>query len=161
MSLAEQDSSSAPTFRPYGPPGSFLDLCGPLEVAFRPGGEVVRLRAEARHANSAGFVSGGVSMLLLDVAMGVAVSASCGTESLCPSMQIDTQFVAAGKAGALLIASAEVLRVTSSVAFGRATLRADGQLIASATGVYRIPPAIAAEMADRRAATKSSSGESQ
>lgn len=148
-------------FKRYGQPGSFIDRNGPLYVAFKPQGETVMLPAGPEHGNTAGFVSGGVIMLLLDVAMGVAVSANCGTEQLCPSMQIDTQFVAAAKAGQLLVASAEVSRVTSAVAFASAKLTADGQLVGTATGLFRIPPAIAAEMAARRAEAKSSSGESK
>jgi uncharacterized protein (TIGR00369 family) len=139
-------------YRAYGQPGGFLHELGPVYVAHRAGGEIVMLPTEARHANGAGSVSGGVVMTLLDIAMGVAVSAACGTEVPCPSMQINANFVSAGKVGQVLVASAEIQRVTSAVAFASATLTCGAEVVGTATGVFRIPPAISAEMAARRKA---------
>lgn len=143
----------------YGEPGTFMGLNGPLYVSPKANGEVLTMRAEAQHANAGGVVGGGFVMTLLAATMGVAVSAACKTTGHCPALEIDSRFLGFAKVGQVLIGVAEVERVTRAVVFASATLTADGQIVGKASGVFSIPPAVAAEIAARKA--QNSPGDSQ
>lgn len=146
------DITPPPGFRRHGHEGGFIDRNGPVFVADRPGGVTVIFPPSAGHLNGAGMVSGGVLLLLLDIAMGIAISAHCGG-TYCPTIQMNANFIAFARAGATLVGSAEIQRVTRTVAFLSAELRCGDECVASATGVYRMPPEAAAQFSssDRKA----------
>jgi uncharacterized protein (TIGR00369 family) len=134
-------------FRVHGHEGGFVDRNGPIYVADRPGGETVMLMATPAHLNGAGIVSGGMVMLLLDIAMGIAISAHCGGPHIhCPTIQLNTNFIEAARADTPLIGRAEIQRVTRSVAFLTAEIYCGDVCVASGSGVYRISSKVAAAL---------------
>jgi acyl-coenzyme A thioesterase PaaI-like protein len=56
----------------------------------------------------------------------------------CATIQLNSQFVAAGKTGDFIEAYPEIVRLTRSVVFMRGTLTTAGRTILSAEGVWKV-----------------------
>lgn len=130
-------------FRRHGVAGGYVDSNGPIYVCDRFDGDTVTVMPAMTHCNDAGVVSGGFLLLLLDIAMGIAISARVGVGNHCPTIQMGSNFLSPARAGSTIIGSARIDRLTRSVAFLSAALRTDTGVVATATGVYRIPPKLA------------------
>jgi acyl-coenzyme A thioesterase PaaI-like protein len=93
----------------------------------------------AEHTNSMGIASGGLLMMVLDIGLGTAVSAKVGTKSICPTVQINCNLMASGKIGDRIVCETEISSVTRSLAFANGKLVGPNGVIATATGVFKIP----------------------
>jgi len=103
-----------------------------------PDGTVaLSLATDASHVNEIGLVHGGVTMLLLDGAMGRAAGRTLEPGQSCATIQFTAQFLA--PAQGRLRAVGRMVKRGRSVAFleGECT-REDGTLIARAVGSWAI-----------------------
>jgi acyl-coenzyme A thioesterase PaaI-like protein len=123
----------------FGEPGGFVHRNGPVYIDRRGETPVVSMELTADHTNSVGVASGGLLMMLLDIGLGSTVSAKVGTRAICPTVQINCNLIAAGKVGDHLICESEVSNLTRSLAFASGRLVGPRGVIATATGVFKIP----------------------
>jgi acyl-coenzyme A thioesterase PaaI-like protein len=123
----------------FGEPGGFVHRNGPVYIDRRTEIPVVSMLLTSEHTNSMGIASGGLLMMLLDIGLGTAVSAKVGTKSICPTVQINCNLMASGKVGDRIICETEISSVTRSLAFANGKLVGPGGVIATATGVFKIP----------------------
>ena len=115
----------------------FAGLIGPLWTRRLPQeGWAYGILADDRHTNPAGRVHGGLLMSLIDHAMSTVAWEHVGRIA-CVTVQMDTRFLGAAKAGEFVVANASVEKATSSLVFTRGVLRVHGQDIVSASAVMK------------------------
>ena len=115
----------------------FLHLIGPLWQRTVDGHQEYAILAEDKHHNRRNRVQGGVLMTLLDRASGMIARLVSGRPTLA-TVQMDVHFIDAGQIGELLIAKPRVVRVTHTLIFTTAELMAEGRVVATASGVFKI-----------------------
>lgn len=126
----------------FGEPGGFVHRSGPIYVK-RDGKVVVsKLLVTPEHTNSIGIASGGLLMMLLDITLGVNVSAAVGFAGICPTVQFNCNLVSSARVGDEIVGEAHVSQVTRSIAFATAQLSIGGRPTATASGVFKIPSAV-------------------
>ena len=121
-------------------PTRFNDLLGPL--MYRVDGERVRVRMtpERRHSNLGDAVHGGALLGFIDVAL-FAAARGFGVLSAGRALTLDlsTQFIAAGRLAEPLEAQVELLRETGRLLFLRGLVVQDDDKIAAFAGTIRKP----------------------
>jgi acyl-coenzyme A thioesterase PaaI-like protein len=125
----------------FGDPGGFVHRNGPLYIDRGARHPTVKLALGPQHTNSIGIASGGLLMTVLDITLGVNVSAEIGFKGICPTVQFSCNLISAAKTGDELIGEADVTKVTHSLIFANGRLSANGQVVATASGVFKIPRA--------------------
>lgn len=94
----------------------------------------VGMLLEERHGGAPGRGHGGVTMAVLDEAMGRAASSALG--KICFTASMTTNFCAGSKVGDYILATAKISRKGKKIVFVTAELHAGGTLIATATGTW-------------------------
>jgi len=115
----------------------FLSLVGPLWERVVNGDHEYAIFTEDKHHNRRNRVQGGVLMTLADRASGMIARVVSGRPTMA-TVQMDVQFIDAGQIGELLIAKPRVIRVTNTLVFTHAEIVADGRIVATASGVFKI-----------------------
>jgi uncharacterized protein (TIGR00369 family) len=115
----------------------FLNLIGPLWQRVVDGNQEYAILAEDKHHNRRKRVQGGVLMTLLDRASGMIARLVSGRPTLA-TVQMDVHFIDAGQIGELLVAKPRVVRVTHTLIFTTAEIVAEGRVVATASGVFKI-----------------------
>lgn len=115
----------------------FLNLIGPLWERAVEGNHEYAILAVDKHHNRRNRVQGGVLMTLADRASGMIARVVSGRPTLA-TVQMDVHFIDAGQIGELLIAKPRVVRVTHTLIFTTAEVVADGRIVATASGVFKI-----------------------
>jgi uncharacterized protein (TIGR00369 family) len=115
----------------------FLNLIGPLWERSVEGNHEYAILAVDKHHNRRNRVQGGVLMTLADRASGMIARVVSGRPTLA-TVQMDVHFIDAGQIGELLIAKPRVVRVTHTLIFTTAEVVADGRVVATASGVFKI-----------------------
>jgi uncharacterized protein (TIGR00369 family) len=93
--------------------------------------------AEPRHLNKGGVVHGGMLMSFADDVLGMTAWEAADRQP-CTTVQLNTQFVAPARPGALVEGRAEVLRRTRTLIFMRGTLAVGDRTVVHADGVWKI-----------------------
>jgi acyl-coenzyme A thioesterase PaaI-like protein len=115
----------------------FLHLIGPLWQRVVDGEHEYALVAQDKHHNRRGLVQGGVLMTFADRTCGMTARYVSGRPTLA-TVQMDTQFVEAGKIGETLLSKPRVVRSTRSLIFMSTEVTVDKRCIAMANGVFKI-----------------------
>ena len=115
----------------------FLSLVGPLWERVVNGDHEYAILAQDKHHNRRSRVQGGVLMTLADRASGMIARVVSGRPTLA-TVQMNVNFIDAGKIGELLIARPRVVRVTRTLIFTAVEVMAEGRCIATASGVFKI-----------------------
>ena len=115
----------------------FLHLIGPLWQRSADGNQEYAILAQDKHHNRRDRVQGGVLMTLLDRASGMIARLVSGRPTLA-TVQMDVHFIDAGQIGELLIAKPRVVRATHTLIFTTAEVVAEGRVVATASGVFKI-----------------------
>ncbi len=108
----------------------------------REGDRATRLRMmpQHRHSNLLDAVHGGVTLALIDISLFSTLRLVLdGDAAGAVTLDLNTQFIGAGRIGQPLDAVAEVLRETRRLVFLRGVVEQDGQLIAAFSGCIRKP----------------------
>lgn len=133
------ESENLAGFTVFGEPGGFVHRNGPLYIRNDGDRTLLKILLQSVHVNRLGVASGGLLMMMLDITLGTTVSAKVGYEGICPTMQINCNLVAMARKGDWLHGEAEVTRETRSLAFATGRLFVDGETIATASAVFKIP----------------------
>lgn len=124
-------------FRPFGAAGfnayigeMFVDpakaIGDPKRFGFLP---------EGKHLNGGGALHGGLLMTLADNVLGFTAN-EVGNASA--TVTLNTDFLAAGEAGAIVWGSATVTRRTRSLIFVSGDLMQNDRLLMTATGIWKV-----------------------
>ena len=89
------------------------------------------------HLNKREITHGGFICSLIDAGAGTAVHKTTGQKS-CVTVSLDIKFIAPSKKGDELIGIVQILKKTRSMVFVSCNLKKKEQLIASATGVWKV-----------------------
>ncbi len=96
------------------------------------------IRASAAHANSRGFVHGGLITALADNAMGLSCGEQVANTSGLVTVSLSVDFVGFAKVGQWLEIRPEVIRAGKSLCFATALVLADDSVCARASGVFKV-----------------------
>ncbi|MEA2839263.1 MAG: hypothetical protein QOF41_593 [Methylobacteriaceae bacterium] len=113
----------------------FVHFCGIEPVSSEPGRTRLRVKLEDHHMNQLGIAHGGITMTLLDVALGTA--ARSGSEkSAVMTLDMQTQFIAPGRGA--LSAEGRIVKSGRSLVFVEADVHDEtGTLVAKASGIFK------------------------
>lgn len=120
--------------------GPYQDLLGYDMTRLADGRTVVRMQVETQHLNQFAIAHGGVALALLDVAGGLAVHAQRPEMAGMATVSMNTAFLEAVQPG-LVFGIGRLERLGGTLAYTAMALHAgaaDGPLLATAQGVYRI-----------------------
>jgi acyl-coenzyme A thioesterase PaaI-like protein len=96
------------------------------------------IRAGAAHANSRGFVHGGLMSALADNAMGLSCGEQVANTSGLITVSLSVDFVGFAKVGQWLEIRPEVIKTGKSLCFAAALVLADDSVCARASGVFKV-----------------------
>jgi len=114
----------------------FPHLVGPFWSKQEGEGWVYGLLAEPRHGNAHGIVHGGMLVTFLDQILGLTCWKAANRAPVV-TIQLNTHFVSAAKAGEFIEARAEAVRATRSLVFVRGELAVGSRIVAIADGVWK------------------------
>lgn len=109
----------------------------PIYIRDTEAGVTLAIRAANAHANSRGFVHGGLISALADNAMGL----SCGQRIKAAGLvtiSMTVEFVGTAQVGQWIEFQAENTRTGRSLGFARASITADGRVCAQASSVFKV-----------------------
>ena len=117
--------------------GPFAAAAGPFY--FNPH-EPVRMafRAEARHTNPNASVHGGALMTLADQAQGAVLGNVLPADQRFATISMNCDFLSAAREGEWVEARAEIVRRTKSLVFTQVEVEADGRLVMTASGLWKL-----------------------
>lgn len=129
-------SLSFETVFPAGNP--YLSFLGVEIVGYGDGQSTMSLVLRPEFMNSWDVLQGGLSMTLMDVAMGLAARTASPDAASSVTIDMQTHFLApAGRVGDTVVAKGMVYHKSSTLFFCEATLHNDGKLVAKATGNFK------------------------
>jgi acyl-coenzyme A thioesterase PaaI-like protein len=135
---AVEIQGSPPTgWKPYSEGKSLIDHVGPIWQRKSDGGVDYAFRVSDVHLNLLGVLHGGMLSIFADHALGMRVWA-LNDRLPCATIQLDLNFVAAGRLGDFVECRTEVVRRTRSLFFMRGTLLVGERPVASASGVWKV-----------------------
>ena len=89
------------------------------------------------HLNKREITHGGFVCSLIDAGAGTAVHKTTGQKS-CVTVSLDIKYIAPSRKDDELIGNVQILKKTKSMVFVNCNLKKKGQLIASATGIWKV-----------------------
>jgi len=133
------DSLRADGWRERSLPG-FAGLIGPLWMRKEERAWAYGLLATNDHVNPAGIVHGGLLATLIDHALS-SIAWEALERRACVTVQLDTHFLSAARAGQFLEARGRVVRATSTLVFMQGNLSVEGIEIVSACALLKVAAA--------------------
>lgn len=115
----------------------FIGTAGPLWTRRVDSGWRYGLLVEARHLNPAGVMHGGALCTLLDHVISTVAWEACD-RTPCVTLQLDSQFLAAVKAGQFIEASATIEHRTKGMVFMRGRVQADGVAVLVGQAILKL-----------------------
>ncbi|MFP1681560.1 PaaI family thioesterase [Alloalcanivorax sp. C16-1] len=125
-------------FQPHTRKSGFTAPWEPIYHRPHDNGISLGLRAGDAHANSRGFVHGGLLSALCDNAMGLSCVPHLVDAKGLVTVNLNLDFLGSARVDQWLEFRAEVTRVGRSLSFASATVLADGAPCARATGVFKV-----------------------
>lgn len=110
----------------------------PIYIRQSERGIILAIRSGAAHANSRGFVHGGLISALADNAMGLSCARHLGDASGLVTVSLTVDFVGAAQTGQWVEFRAEVVKPGRSICFASALVFADDSVCARASSVFRV-----------------------
>ncbi len=114
--------------------GALGDVLGMIIESREAGRSRMRLTVDPAWYNPHGVLHGGVIYIMVDSAMGTAVSSGLRDGELCTTIDVSISYLASVREGTL-VAEANVVKLGRNIAFIEAKVTDDkGKLVATATG---------------------------
>lgn len=130
-------SDSVPAgFAPEEGGNPFTVLIGPLYERAGDDGYAMGLHAGAQHANRRGVVHGGVLFSLADHTLGNMVWMANDNRP-CATISLNVDYVAGARAGQWLECRGRISRETRTMIFMKGEVLADGEMVMTATGIWK------------------------
>ena len=115
----------------------FVAHVGPVYHRTVDGRRDFAFRAEDKHANLIGIVMGGMLVTFADRALGICAIEAAGGAN-CVTVQLDTQFIGAGRIGELIETTPEVVTRSASMVFLRAVVTSGERTLCAVSGIWKI-----------------------
>jgi uncharacterized protein (TIGR00369 family) len=115
----------------------FIGTAGPLWTRHDDSGWRYGLLVEDRHLNPAGVMHGGALCTLLDHVISTVAWEACD-RTPCVTLQLDSQFLTAVRAGQFIEAIATVEHRTKGMVFMRGRVEADGVAVLVGQAILKI-----------------------
>lgn len=137
-------SNQAPPtgFTPHFRKSGLTDPWEPLYSLVEPDRVKIGLYLGEAHCNSRGLVHGGLIATLADNSMGLSCAqlAKAGGEDVqgLVTISLHTDFVSSAKLGAWMEVDTDYVKTGRSVCFAQAKVIADGDVIATASGTFKM-----------------------
>jgi acyl-coenzyme A thioesterase 13 len=128
--------SAAAEFAPFERSSPFFDLVGPLLWRRGEDGIQFALSIDTRHLNTRGAAHGGVLAALADVALGYTAALQRDPPARLITASLTIDFAGPVSAGELVVATVDVQRVGSRMAFANCYLSCDERRVARASAVF-------------------------
>lgn len=116
---------------------AFGDLVGPIWRKDENGTPLFGFTVAPKHLNRAGNLHGGMLMTLADQSMAMTARVATGGKRHA-TIELNTQFVGGVKIGEFVVSYPEVVRVTRSVVFMRATMFVGKRVVVTTNGIWKI-----------------------
>jgi uncharacterized protein (TIGR00369 family) len=126
-------------FKPFNPRDDFVGYNGPLWLKPEADGLRVGLLVEKRHCNPMGVVHGGMMMTLADMVMGMGCGFVTGIRFPHPTISMNCDFIRGTKIGQFVEGKGHIARRTRNLIFSSCELVADGEVMLTASGVFKMP----------------------
>lgn len=94
------------------------------------------LMAAEPHANSRGFVHGGLIATLADVTMGLSCHLALKDQSGLVTVNLNTDYLSSGKIGEWILFDAHVVKTGRTLCFANCVVTAAEKVIARAQGIF-------------------------
>lgn len=127
-------------FEPHFRKSPLTDPWEPLYSRRTDRAVTVGVRLASAHTNSRGLVHGGLIATLADNAMGYSCAQAMGWTSSLVTISLAVDFVDSAEIGQWLAVEPEVIRTGSTICFAQSLIKADGVVIARASGTFRVVP---------------------
>jgi acyl-coenzyme A thioesterase PaaI-like protein len=135
--MSQETSPSLPSgFKLMLPNDGFMANNGPYYLRRTEGGYEYGFQSDARHKNPNNVLHGGAIIGFLDTIMGHFAAASA--KRLTATIGFDTRFLAAAPPGSWIDGRVIMRRLTRTLAFVDGEAIADGKLLVTATGIFRV-----------------------
>ena len=115
----------------------FVAHVGPVYHRSVEGRREFAFRAEDKHANLIGIVMGGMLVTFADRALGICAIEAAGGAN-CVTVQLDTQFIDAGRIGDIIETTPEIVTRSSSMVFLRTVLTSGDRTLCAVSGIWKI-----------------------
>jgi acyl-coenzyme A thioesterase PaaI-like protein len=120
------------------PTTAFSGAIGAIHVRGEIGSRTAALDCGEEIGNDrVGNVHGGALMTFADIALGIRVADIAGHRQLA-TVQLQYSFAGGVRVGSRLTCAGELVRRTSSLVFVRGIFEADGKIVGSAEGIYKV-----------------------
>ena len=138
--MAAETSTAAvpPGFVPHYRRSAVTDAWEPLYSRKAGGVVVIGFRAGSAHANSRGFVHGGLISALADNAMGLSCGRTLGDGARLVTVSLALDFLGVANLGQWVEVRPSVSRTGSTLCFAEAQVSADGAPCVKAHGTFRV-----------------------
>jgi uncharacterized protein (TIGR00369 family) len=116
---------------------AFGDLVGPVWRTDQDGVPRFGFTVAPKHLNRAGNLHGGMLMTLADQSMAMTARVASGGKPHA-TLELNIQFVGGVKLGEFVVSHPEVVRVTRSVVFMRATMFVGNRVVVTTNAIWKI-----------------------
>ena len=116
---------------------AFGDLVGPIWRKDENRVPLFGFTVAPKHLNRAGNLHGGMLMTFADQSMAMTARVATGGKRHA-TIELNTQFVGGVKIGEFVVSYPEVVRVTRSVVFMRATMFVGKRVVVTTNGIWKI-----------------------
>ncbi len=121
----------------YDPVDPFENRAGPFHWRkLEDGTQHFVVRAGERHCNRQGIVHGGLMLTMIDLTF--AATAKEHPEQRLVTISLTSEFVAGGRIGTIIEATAEITRRTRSLCFMRGQVTSEGDVLMNASCIYKV-----------------------
>lgn len=101
---------------------------------------IVGLRLARPHTNGRGLMHGGLIAALADNAMGYSCAQATGWTTSFVTVSLSIDFVGSAEIGQWCSIESDVIRTGKTICFAQSLIKADGVVIARASGTFRVVP---------------------
>jgi len=101
---------------------------------------IIGLRLARPHTNGRGLIHGGLIAALSDNAMGYSCGQATGWTTSYVTISLTVDFVGSANIGQWLAIESDVIKTGSTICFAQSLIKADGVVIARASGTFRVVP---------------------
>ncbi|MEN3950399.1 PaaI family thioesterase [Iodidimonas sp. SYSU 1G8] len=125
-------------FSPLRFRSTHLNHVGPFYESVRDGRAIIGLPLEEKHMNLRAMAHGGIISTMADVALSFGLVVSDETLEAVSTVSLTTDFIGAAKLGTWLEGAGIIDRMGGGLAFTHGTITADGALVATMSGVFKL-----------------------
>ena len=127
-------------FEPHLRSGPLTEPWKPIYAKKTEKAFILGLRLARPHTNGRGMIHGGLIAALADNAMGYSCAQATGWTTSFVTVSLTVDFVGQAGIGQWLAIESDVIKTGKTICFAQSLIKADGVVIARASGTFRVVP---------------------